>query len=73
MVNKNDLLAKQYKLMIGVPGELYMKSVNYSTTVYIEHVGGLWVASRLGYYSNGSSSYEKNNEEFGFKASTGKS
>ncbi|AQU80972.1 hypothetical protein AJGP001_02905 [Planococcus faecalis] len=49
---EHDEQARAAGLLIGIPGTLYLWSVSYSSTAYMEKVGGVWTAYRESYIPN---------------------
>ncbi|MEL3973050.1 hypothetical protein AAEO50_12260 [Rossellomorea oryzaecorticis] len=46
---KNDQEARNRGFMVGVPGEIYTKSLHHKSNVYVEKIGDQWEAWRETY------------------------
>lgn len=47
-----DEQAKRIGLIVGVPNEIYFRSISYVSEVYVEFIKGQWVAWRESFIPN---------------------
>ncbi|WP_142317371.1 hypothetical protein [Bacillus sp. AFS017336] len=61
---KRDKLAKSYGYIIAIAGEIYTKSINNYSAIYIQCVDGFWVASKENHLLNGNSLYKEITKDY---------